>query len=249
MDTEGIYTSLEKHSVDTYATAGQSRVKRAAVQPGDHCHSQKTATEINIYNTLCQQGTGHTKQTAESTSQVNKRGYLLKLALGLLFAILVVAIIFLVMYCKHCSPRPMEGRTCHSCPDNWLLFNYKCYIFSTNKMNWTSSRDDCILQGGKLAIIESLEEQTFLKSFTALKGGENMFYWIGLTDVDNEGQFQWIDGTYLDKNISFWGPKQPNNLPPGENCVLFLTLEGFTGWHDYSCKTLSRRICEREAHS
>uniref|UniRef100_A0A8C2ET57 C-type lectin domain-containing protein n=1 Tax=Cyprinus carpio TaxID=7962 RepID=A0A8C2ET57_CYPCA len=45
-----------------------------------------------------------------------------------------------------------------ACPKDWEYHAGKCYLFSTNELNWTDSRDSCI-DGGHLLIINSRNEQ------------------------------------------------------------------------------------------
>ncbi|XP_051527083.1 C-type lectin domain family 4 member A-like isoform X11 [Myxocyprinus asiaticus] len=46
-----------------------------------------------------------------------------------------------------------------ACPKDWEYHAGKCYLFSTNTLNWTQSRDECVSGGGHLAIINSRDEQ------------------------------------------------------------------------------------------
>ncbi|XP_039608882.1 CD209 antigen-like protein E [Polypterus senegalus] len=143
-----------------------------------------------------------------------------------------------------------QGQTCPLCPESWLLFNSKCYFFSTNKMNWISSRDNCISFGGHLVIIEGMEKQNFLKALVEIKEDADKSYWIGLTDVVKEGHFIWVDNKPLDPKKGFWSKGEPNNwtheqhTPSGEDCVYLQKSKQYSGWYDGNCKVLKKRICE-----
>ncbi|XP_076027252.1 uncharacterized protein LOC143016685 [Genypterus blacodes] len=76
------------------------------------------------------------------------------------------------------------------CPLGWHKFQSSCYYFSISKKNWKESRQECLLRGANLVIINSSGEQEFLKDFDG-------HFWIGLSDLDNEGQWRWVDGTGL----------------------------------------------------
>ncbi|MBN3306653.1 CLC4F protein, partial [Amia calva] len=144
---------------------------------------------------------------------------------------------------------PPENKGCKVCSVGWVYNNGSCYFFSTDAMNWTNSRDDCVRKGGHLVIIESKEEQTFLANY--LRKTQDKKYWIGLTDVVTEGVWLWMDNTLLTN--SYWlqrtgQPSEPDNWmvedPSGENCVC---LEW--SWYDSSCKSVHKGICETRAVS
>ncbi|XP_062371961.1 C-type lectin domain family 4 member F-like [Sardina pilchardus] len=131
-----------------------------------------------------------------------------------------------------------------SCADDWEYFSGKCYFFSYDWLNWTESRDACVTLGGHLTIIETEEEQAFLRQ----TGGG---YWIGLSDLLKEGDWRWMDNTAL-RDPRFWEDGQPeddedydDNLDEEEDCVI-ITWDN-KGWDDVSCKGRYKRICESKA--
>ncbi|XP_062599603.1 perlucin-like [Saccostrea cucullata] len=66
-------------------------------------------------------------------------------------------------------------------------------------------------------------------------------FWIGATDIDNEGTFTWNRHT----NVTFsnWRNNQPNNWGGNQHCVE-ICRNGF--WNDLNCNTNSAFICEKE---
>ncbi|XP_042560643.1 CD209 antigen-like protein E [Clupea harengus] len=128
--------------------------------------------------------------------------------------------------------------TSRVCPDGWAHNSGKCYLFSSTRKTWNQSRDHCITLGGHLAIVTSQEEQYFL-SQSAIE----YLYWMGLSDLETEGQWIWVDSTPLNETgVVFWkkgsdGQDEPDNWegedPSGENCAVFTK---FKGWQDNSCK-------------
>ncbi|XP_015256410.1 PREDICTED: C-type lectin domain family 7 member A-like [Cyprinodon variegatus] len=64
------------------------------------------------------------------------------------------------------------------------------YYISSTTNTWNDSRKDCLERGADLAIIDSKEEQDFLRKFQKR-------LWIGLTDADVEGEWKWVDGSLL----------------------------------------------------
>ncbi|XP_062385106.1 asialoglycoprotein receptor 1-like [Sardina pilchardus] len=135
---------------------------------------------------------------------------------------------------------------CRLCPDAWVHHSGKCYFFSSSGKSWKQSQDHCVTLGGHLVIVNNQEEQNFL-----CQSAITDYYWIGMTDLESEGQWIWVDGTPLNKTGAVFWYKRPNgqdepdnwkgNDPSGEHCALF-----FKGgdWRDNSCKSRWRFVCE-----
>ncbi|XP_047672561.1 C-type lectin domain family 1 member B-like isoform X3 [Tachysurus fulvidraco] len=111
-------------------------------------------------------------------------------------------------------------QNCTVCEEGWKSLGLKCYYFSNHKLNWTQSRDYCVEKGGHLVIITSQTEQDFLFSQIGVT------HWIGLNDLETEGQWMWVNNQPLkETGVTFWysAPKQPDNWkvedPSGENCA------------------------------
>ncbi|XP_040202225.1 hepatic lectin-like isoform X2 [Rana temporaria] len=121
-----------------------------------------------------------------------------------------------------------------SCENGWLEFEDHCYFFSNFELNWTNAEKMCLNRESHLVIVNSESEQTFLH-----KNYNKKNYWIGLTDVDNEGTFQWIDGTEV--SYTSWRDREPNGGTK-ENCA---NLYKDRKWNDYDCNINNHAICEK----
>ncbi|XP_063041187.1 asialoglycoprotein receptor 1-like [Engraulis encrasicolus] len=123
----------------------------------------------------------------------------------------------------------------------WCSFGSSWYWISSDKRNWSESRADCQERGGDLVTINSRGEQLFL-------AGKALRAWIGLTDMEEEGTWKWVDGTNLTK--AYWNPGQPNDYretPDGEgqNCALIWDRTNpMKTWNDEACSKSARWICE-----
>ncbi|XP_076145035.1 asialoglycoprotein receptor 1-like isoform X2 [Alosa pseudoharengus] len=130
------------------------------------------------------------------------------------------------------------------CADAWEYHDGSCYYFSSDMKNWEDSRDACVTMGGHLAIINSETEMDFL--WNKVKG---TVYWIGLTQVQPEGSWHWVDNTLL-TDPKYWGPNQPDDhkgADPvnGEDCVMITKWE--KTWNDLICGKSLKRICESKS--
>ncbi|KAM8926719.1 low affinity immunoglobulin epsilon Fc receptor [Lycaon pictus] len=131
-----------------------------------------------------------------------------------------------------------NGSECNTCPEKWLNFQRKCYYFGEEPKRWIQARFACSKLQGRLASIHSQEEQDFLARYANKKGT-----WIGLRDLDREGEFIWMDENPL--NYSNWRPGEPNNGGQGEDCVM---MQGSGQWNDAFCgSSLDGWVCDRLA--
>ncbi|XP_029950552.1 C-type lectin domain family 4 member M-like [Salarias fasciatus] len=131
--------------------------------------------------------------------------------------------------------RKMDDFT-HRSHNGWLYFSHSFYYISQIKKTWPDSRNDCLQRGADLVIINSREEQEFIKVLV-----QNLM-WIGLSKRD--GIWEWVDGTRLAQ--SFWCSGEPNNHKRGnEDCVQIHSCHPDHGWNDEECRHSSLWICEK----
>jgi hypothetical protein len=84
----------------------------------------------------------------------------------------------------------------------------------------------CCVAQGHLVTISDVNEQDFVMNFVNKEQ-----IWMGLTDVETENEWKWVDGTPA--NYFKWREGEPNNLN-NEDCG-FMTSDGVGGWSDYDC--------------
>ncbi|XP_046952764.1 CD209 antigen [Lynx rufus] len=124
---------------------------------------------------------------------------------------------------------------CRHCPWKWELFQGSCYFFSLTQNTWKESIAACQNMRAQLVVINSTEEQKFLKSWNTKNSQRT---WIGLSDHHNEGSWRWVDDTPL--QLSFWKEGEPNNHGD-EDCVELYS----DGWNDNRCSTENFWICKK----
>ncbi|XP_066106813.1 low affinity immunoglobulin epsilon Fc receptor isoform X2 [Saccopteryx bilineata] len=134
--------------------------------------------------------------------------------------------------------RISNGSMCNTCPEKWVNFQWKCYYFGESAKKWIQARYTCSSLQGRLVSIHNQEEQDFLAKHINEKGS-----WIGLRDLNIEGEFVWMDENPLD--YSNWQTGEPNNGGEGEDCVMML---GSGKWNDAFCNSyLDGWICDQLA--
>lgn len=119
------------------------------------------------------------------------------------------------------------------CSTEWTLYKSFCYKNFQGPIPWEDARKACLDIHSDLVSIHSIAENSFINT-TYLAGN----YWIGLNDKEQEGVFQWSDGTPYKFSIF-----SPNDVSKGDlsNCVAIRNGE----WFDRSCAGTSSRICKK----
>ncbi|NWU46289.1 CLC4M protein, partial [Dromas ardeola] len=126
---------------------------------------------------------------------------------------------------------------CTRCPAGWEQFAKTCYFFSSAAIHWLAAKEHCAHFNAKLAIIDTEQENKFLANHIM----ENRVFWLGLTDMHKESNWQWVDGSSL--ALTFWNSGEPNDAGHhGEDCATILP-NGY--WNDIPCSSPRAWICER----
>ncbi|KAK9527632.1 hypothetical protein VZT92_014178 [Zoarces viviparus] len=127
------------------------------------------------------------------------------------------------------------------CPVEWVNYRDKCYFFSKDLRSFDDAKATCESTSASLLIINNTEELKWLKKQTVGKG----YFWMGLTDREEENVWRWLDGT--EPAFTKWKPGQPDDWghghEMGEDCA-GLIHEGL--WNDFFCEDLISYICEKE---
>ncbi|XP_043082930.1 C-type lectin domain family 4 member M-like [Puntigrus tetrazona] len=116
--------------------------------------------------------------------------------------------------------------------DGWRCFQSDLYYISSEEKNWYDGKEDCLKRGANLTIVNSNEEQDFLKTYDEV--------WIGLTNMENT--WKWIDGST--PTSSFWAYGKPNGHTTKYCAVTSKRLDK-SEWNDYPCSSSFKWVCER----
>ncbi|KAM4856132.1 CD209 antigen-like protein E [Urocitellus parryii] len=146
------------------------------------------------------------------------------------------------MYQELTQLKAAVDRLCRPCPWDWTFFQGHCYFFSKSQRNWHDSVTACQEVGAQLVVINSDEEQSFLQQTSNIQGSA----WLGLSDLNKEGAWYWVDGSPLSLSslTRYWMPGQPNNRG-GQDCVEVRS----SGWKDSKCDYKKFWVCKRLAVS
>ena len=123
---------------------------------------------------------------------------------------------------------------------SWLLHNKSCYMFNPvsnmSALSWTGARQYCKAHGADLAVTKSSNELSALLSqaFKYSRSGK----WIGLNNIEQGGEYRWVDGTVLGDLP--WNRGQPNNEENG--CA---AINEYGNADEEDCDTKRGYICEK----
>ncbi|XP_051752143.1 CD209 antigen-like isoform X3 [Ctenopharyngodon idella] len=112
-----------------------------------------------------------------------------------------------------------------------------CLVASNEEKSWSDSRKYCRDRGGDLVIINTEEKQRCISSFT------KEIVWIGLSDIENEGNMKWVDNSPLKQG--FWEENEPNDAGGKEDCIeLNPGKTVLNNWNDIPCSAMRKSVCE-----
>ncbi|XP_057620670.1 CD209 antigen-like protein E [Chionomys nivalis] len=137
--------------------------------------------------------------------------------------------------------KPKVDSLCRPCSWDWMFFNGNCYFFSITKRNWSDSLRACQEVGAQLVIIESYEEQDFLQKMFKIRGN----FWIGLSDMKQEGSWQWVDDSLLSPSFKKYWTLWKSEDHSETDCAELTDY----GWNEDNCKNEKLWICEKSPAS
>ncbi|XP_070767550.1 CD209 antigen-like protein C [Enoplosus armatus] len=140
-------------------------------------------------------------------------------------------------------------KQCRECPEGWLHVGDQCYHFSSDKLDWLRSRDSCAEMGSHLTILHTIEQHDALEKEAKRIGGFDYHFWIGLSDIEKEGDWRWVDNTTLQhKYWDQWSSEPDNHQSGGEHGEDCATLDSHSkAWFDVPCDHIYKRICQMDA--
>ncbi|XP_034026660.1 macrophage mannose receptor 1-like [Thalassophryne amazonica] len=140
-------------------------------------------------------------------------------------------------------PPPLTGNNQPSfCPRHWVPYEGHCYYLDRSKKMWKDALTACHKEGGDLASIHNIEEQSFIISQSGYLQTDVL--WIGLNDQRNHMLFEWSDRSHV--TFTLWQRGEPSHATNlQEDCVL---IRGkFGQWADSMCEKMYGYICKKEA--
>lgn len=120
-------------------------------------------------------------------------------------------------------------------PKETVSFGGHEYALIAEKTTWHVAKRICEEMGGHLVCVDSTQEQ---QGLTALCGTEPV--WIGATDEEKEGQWEWVTGGSIDLTVAPILRGKFENEGGIEHAVV---SAGGT-WNDIACGSRFAFVCE-----
>ncbi|XP_034532682.1 C-type lectin domain family 4 member F-like [Notolabrus celidotus] len=121
----------------------------------------------------------------------------------------------------------------------WSRIGQRYFRYITRPLTWAEAERNCISLGGHLASVHSFQEYHLIR--TQITPSGDVQAWIGGSDIQMEGVWQWSDGSRL--FFVFWCPGQPDNKR-NQDC-LQINFSDYKCWDDLQCESHLPSVCSR----
>lgn len=125
------------------------------------------------------------------------------------------------------------------CPSPFFEVMFECfYIHVHHHLTWWQARDFCRDMGGDLA--EPSHPAALIAVILQKYGNGPFHYWLGASDLKQEGNFTWLSGTPVS---SGWRPGQPDDEGGVEDCLEIWPTK-YPSYCDKNCYNPCAFICQ-----
>lgn len=135
--------------------------------------------------------------------------------------VVVSAMLSLMFFAVAARAAPVQWSSGVGGNDHWYE------VVTSESVTWTAARSAALALGAgwDLATVGSAAEHAFVTSLLNPSSPQRSHYWLGATDLAQEGVWQWVDGTPW--SFSLWGTGEPNNAGAAEHYLAY-DLRGTT---------------------
>ncbi|XP_039915265.1 macrophage mannose receptor 1-like [Hirundo rustica] len=140
---------------------------------------------------------------------------------------------------KPLAEEPGEAEVTYpGCQKGWMKHGFYCYSLVQLPTTFPEAKKVCEENKGYLATVRDRYEQAFLTSITGFK--PEKYFWIGLSDVEEQGTFRWASGDPV--TFTHWNV----GMPGGESgCVAMATGSSAGLWDILDCEETNTFLCKQ----
>nr|XP_054362403.1 macrophage mannose receptor 1 [Mirounga angustirostris] len=126
------------------------------------------------------------------------------------------------------------------CQKGWKRHGFYCYLIGHTLSTFMEANQTCLNEKAYLTTVEDRYEQAFLTSLVGLR--PERYFWIGLSDVQNKGTFQWT----IEEKVQFthWNSDMPGRKT---GCVAMRTGVAGGLWDVLRCEEKAKFVCKHWA--
>ncbi|KAI8491909.1 hypothetical protein Bbelb_302820 [Branchiostoma belcheri] len=137
----------------------------------------------------------------------------------------------------------------------YTMWREICYKAFNTPKSFSDAAAACRTDGGTLAMPRGADTNAFIISLYKSVHDDCPF-WFGLHDQNEEGTFEWVDGSAFGPYNS-WAPREPNDVGRGEDCVSYYGVQREAvyfaykkdKWNDIGCHRTFPFICQAAPES
>ncbi|XP_044280789.1 macrophage mannose receptor 1-like isoform X2 [Varanus komodoensis] len=136
---------------------------------------------------------------------------------------------------------PEEAETADpNCKKGWKRHNLHCYFIGQTPVIFSEAKSFCEANEASLTSVQDRYEQAYLTSLVGLHSAK--YFWIGLSDVDQPGTFNWTNGEHV--LFTHWNARMPGQQ---SGCVAMRTGTAAGLWDVVSCEEKAPFLCKQWA--
>lgn len=138
------------------------------------------------------------------------------------------------------SSAPAPAKPAPKCSGQSIHTTAGDYCFHLrNRKSWADARAACASEGSALAVLPTAQADKLLHDAVGPKVRSSSL-WIGLTDAEMEGEWQWVSGQ--SSRYDRWKYGEPNDFGGGESCAEWFPDDG--QMNDLDCQSKRPFLCE-----
>ncbi|XP_054627640.1 secretory phospholipase A2 receptor isoform X2 [Dunckerocampus dactyliophorus] len=131
------------------------------------------------------------------------------------------------------------------CREGWKRHGHSCYTITSHEQTYKDASSGYYCNA-PLLTVENRFEQAFVNSLLSANGANSsMYYWIGLVDVENQGEYRWlhVNGSTLPLTFTNWNKHQPVS---SNGCVAMFGGPALGHWEVKDCNSFKAfSVCKQ----
>ncbi|XP_780522.4 uncharacterized protein LOC575010 [Strongylocentrotus purpuratus] len=95
-----------------------------------------------------------------------------------------------------------------SCSEGWTEYGSNCFLPVLTSLSWLDAETACQGEGGHLAVLDDVDEYSFMRKTLRWSQADSSDFWLGYNDISEEGT--WVDAEGNTPSYAPWKSGEPN---------------------------------------